>query len=329
MLPALVHTVTPEEDGMLLRTLLRQRLGLSAGVLRRAKRLPGGITVGGQPAFVTVTVRAGDRVEILLDGGESSRSVAPTPGTPDLRYEDEHLLVVCKPAGLCVHPGPGHASDSLGNLLRWHYQSRGLPFTLRPVNRLDRGTSGLLVFARHPQAQTELARQMTQGGYQRTYYAVCLGVPPRDAGTVDLPIGRAPDSALRRRVDPGGQRAVTHYEVLARGDGASLLRLGLDTGRTHQIRVHMSALGCPLAGDFLYGREDPDLIPHTALHAGELRFLHPMTGEPMGFSAGPPEEFLRCLDRLSLTPPPGTFSGSPCPPGDDAGPCSPPAPPSR
>ncbi len=328
-LPALTHQVLPEEDGMLVRTLLRGRLGLSAGVVRRAKALPGGITLDGEPVFVTARARNGQLLRILLDGGGSSQRVVPVAGTPDIRYEDEHLLVVCKPAGLCVHPSPGHQEDSLGNLLRYYYDRRGLSFTLRPVNRLDRGTSGLLVFARHSHIQTALSGQMREGLFHRVYYAVTLAPPHPPAGVVTLPIARVPGSALRRRTDPAGAPAITRYETVTAGPNGALLRLRLQTGRTHQIRVHMSALGCPLAGDFLYGQEDPALIGHTALHAGRLSFRHPMTGAALDFSAAPPPEFLRCLALLGLTPPPGTFSGLPCLPGGDAGPCSPPAPPLR
>lgn len=327
--PTLVHQILPEEDGMLLRALLRGPLGLSAGVVRRAKRLERGITLDGAPVFVNVTVRQGQQLRVLLDDGSSSPGVPPTPGAIDLRYEDEHLFVLCKPAGLCVHPSPGHPSDSLGNLLRYYCDQRGLACTLRPVNRLDRGTSGLLVLARHPQVQTALTAQMRAGTFHRIYYALTLAAPQPAVGTVSLPIARVPGSALRRQVNPRGVPAVTHYETLSIGAGGALLRLRLETGRTHQIRVHMSALGCPLAGDFLYGREDPALIRHTALHAGDLCFRHPFSGETLSFSASPPPEFLRCQALLGITPSPDTFSGSPCLPASDAGPCSPPAPLSR
>lgn len=311
MAPFLIHQVTPEEDGMLLRTVLRQQLQLSAGTVRRAKQLPDGILLDRVPVFVSVRVHTGQQIQIRLNGESGSSSVLPVPGPLDLRYEDEHLLVIYKPAGLCVHPSPGHFEESLANYLRYAYSSEESFFIPRIVNRLDRGTSGLLIVARHAQAQATLSQQIRCGTYRRTYFAITLGVPQPAEGTIRLPIGRAPDSVLRRQVISQGTAAVTHYQVLAQSAHGALVQLQLKTGKTHQIRVHMQALGTPLAGDFLYGTEDPSLISHTALHAGRLCFYHPIHGEKLFFSAPPPPEFFSCMDQLGITPPPGIFSGLP------------------
>ena len=162
-------------------------------------------------------------------------------------------------------------------------------------HRLDRGTSGLLVVAKHPHAQEGLKGQLHTPQFRRWYLAVCQGAPEPAAGVIDAPIGPAPGSLMERRVDPAGQRARTHYRVLGTGSGRALVELELDTGRTHQIRVHMAHLGCPLTGDFLYGVEAPELIPRPALHSARLALRHPVTGEDMAWSLPLPEDMARLL----------------------------------
>ena len=193
-----------------------------------------------------------------------------------------------KPAPLAVIPSslsPGE--PTLANGLA-HYLGEG--FAFHPVNRLDRGTTGVMAVAKSGYIHDQLRRKLHSGAFQRRYLALCLGYPQPLQGNISLPIGRAPGSAIRRQVDPQGQAASTDYRVLGTRRGLSLVELIPRTGRTHQIRVHMAALDCPLAGDWLYGTEDRDLIPRPALHAAALALDHPVTGEHLSFTAPLPAD---------------------------------------
>jgi len=222
----------------------------------------------------------------------------PAPGPLDIVYEDPDLLVLNKASGVAVHPGPGHYNDTIGNFLLHYYDSRGEEGDFHPVHRLDRGTSGLMVVARHPHAQEILKGQLHTADFHRTYLAVCEGAPEPPAGTVDAPLGPREGSLVEQCVRPDGKPARTRYETIRQAEAVSLLRLKLETGRTHQIRVHLAWLGHPLVGDFLYGREDPGLIRRPALHSAELSFRHPITGKQLSFSQPLPEDMAALLEGL-------------------------------
>ena len=200
-----------------------------------------------------------------------------------------------KAPGVSVHPGPGHYADTLCNFIAFHYQQAGVAADVHLVHRLDKGTSGLMVVARHPHAQERLKLQLHTPAFRRVYLAVCDGTPEPPAGVVDVPIGRVPGSLVARRADPAGQRAVTRYRTLDAGRGRALVELELDTGRTHQIRVHLAHMGCPLTGDFLYGQEAPGVIGRPALHSARLSLTHPVTGERLDFSCPLPMDMERLL----------------------------------
>lgn len=269
--------------------ILRQVLHCSSAVIRTAKGYPDGILLDGAHAATPQTARPGQVLSILLSDRRSG-DLVPAQGALDIVYEDADLLVVNKAAGIAVHPTLGHHDDTLGNFLTGYYKSRGIPFVYRPAHRLDRNTSGLMVIARHAHAQELLKGMLHSGDFRREYLAVCEGVPAQPEGIVDQPIGRADGSVLKREVRPDGARAVTRYQVLESRGGRSLIRLELETGRTHQIRVHMAWLGHPLTGDFLYGREEPELIGRTALHSWRLSLTHPLTGEQLKLEAKLPED---------------------------------------
>ena len=203
-----------------------------------------------------------------------------------------------KASGVAVHPGPGHYNDTIGNFVLHYYDSRSEEGDFHPVHRLDRGTSGLMVVARHPHAQEILKRQLHTADFHRTYLAVCEGAPEPPAGTVDAPLGPREGSLVEQCVRPDGKPARTRYETIRQAEAVSLLRLKLETGRTHQIRVHLAWLGHPLVGDFLYGREDPGLIRRPALHSAELSFRHPITGKRLSFSQPLPEDMAALLEGL-------------------------------
>ena len=275
--------------------LLRRRLNCSSAVIRTAKQYADGILLDGVHATTAQTAQSGQVLSILIAEREDG-DLVPGEGQPDIVYEDPDLLVVNKPAGLAVHPGPGHHDDTLGNQLTAYYKRQGIPFRYRPAHRLDRNTSGLMVVARHAHVQELLKQQLHTGRFKRTYLAVCQGVPESEEGVIDQPIGRREGSVLMRRVRPDGDRAVTRYQVLSTGSGRSLIRLELETGRTHQIRVHMAWLGCPLVGDFLYGEEDKTLIGRTALHSWRLEVTQPLTGVELNLTAPIPEDMERLIN---------------------------------
>ena len=282
--------ITAQLAGTKVDTLLKKHLNLSGTVVRRIKWLEDGILVDGARVNTRFCPAEGQVLSVQVSDPERRSGILPAPGPVDIVYEDEDLIVLNKAPGLSVHPGPGHFSDTLGNFLLHYYDQSGQDCDFHPVHRLDRGTSGLMVAAKHPHAQEVLKNQLHTDEFRRTYLAVCEGVPSPVAGTVDVPLGPKPSSLVEQMVRVDGKPARTHYEVLSVHDGRALLRLVLDTGRTHQIRVHMAHLGHPLTGDFLYGTEDAALIPRPALHSAELSFLHPITGERLECSLPLPED---------------------------------------
>ena len=286
-------TVTPELAGVKVDTLLRKYLGLSGTVIRRIKWLEDGILVDGARVNTRFCPAAGQVLSVRLSGPERNSGIVPTPGPLDIVYEDQDLIVLNKAPGVSVHPGPGHFDDTLGNFLAHYYETSGQEADFHPVHRLDRGTSGLLAVAKHPHAQEALKNQLHTEHFRRVYLAVCEGVPDPMSGTVDAPLGPRPGSLMEQTVRPDGKSARTRYSVLRVWGGRALLSLELETGRTHQIRVHMAHIGHPLTGDFLYGTEDRALIGRPALHSGYLSFLHPITGEKLQFAAPLPEDMAR------------------------------------
>ena len=293
--------IAPELAGREVNTLLRRTLGLSGTVLRRVKWLEDGITLDGARVNVRARVREGQTLAVRLTGPTPTSGVVPADGPLDIVFEDPDLIVLNKAPGVLVHPGHGHFHDTLGNFLMYHYKMTGDESDFHPVHRLDKGTSGLLAVAKHPFAQEKLKGQLHTGGFRRTYLAVCDGAPPAPSGTVDAPIGPVDGSLMARRVRPDGKPARTHYRVLRSCGPRSLLELELETGRTHQIRVHMAHLGCPLTGDFLYGKEDASLISRPALHSAKLELAHPVTGERLRFDAPLPGDMSELISKEDVS----------------------------
>ena len=285
--------ITPELAGVKVDTLLKHHLHLSGTVVRRVKWLEDGILVDGRRVNTRFCPAAGQVLSVRLSDPVRNSGIVPAPGPLDIVHEDDDLIVLNKSAGVPVHPGPGHFSDTLGNFLVDYYEKTGQEADFHPVHRLDRGTSGLLVAAKHPHAQEVLKNQLHTEDFRRVYLAVCEGLPDPPAGVIDAPLGPRPGSLMEQMVRPDGRPARTKYGVLRRWGGRALVSLELETGRTHQIRVHMAHIGHPLTGDFLYGTEDRALICRPALHSGYLSFRHPLTGETMQFSVPLPEDMAR------------------------------------
>lgn len=288
--------ITAELAGTKVDTLLKKHLGLSGTVVRRIKWLPEGILVDGVRVNTRYCPTQGQVLSVQLSDPERRSGILPAPGPVDIVFEDRDVIVLNKAPGLSVHPGPGHFSDTLGNFLLYYYDQSGQDCDFHPVHRLDRGTSGLMVAAKHPHAQEVLKNQLHTEDFRREYLAVCEGVPAPLSGTIDAPLGPKPGSLVEQMVREDGKSARTHYRVREEKNGRALLHLKLDTGRTHQIRVHMAHLGHPLTGDFLYGTEDQNLIPRPALHSAFLSFRHPLSGEKLDFSLPLPEDMERLLD---------------------------------
>lgn len=289
--------ITPELDGILVDTLLRKHLELSGTVIRRMKWLEDGITVDGKRVTVRHRVCEGEILSVRLTDPSSAAQPIPNEGPLDILYEDGDMVVVNKQPGILIHPSHGHFDDTIGNYLMWHWQQRGEDSGFHPVHRLDKGTTGLLIVAKHPHGQEKLKNQLHTGAFQRRYLAVCEGVPSPAAGTVDAPIRPVPDSLIAREIHPEGQSARTHYKVLSLHGSRALIELELETGRTHQIRVHMAHMGHPLTGDFLYGTEDHSLIPRPALHSWQVDITHPITGKELHFTAPLPEDIQNLLTK--------------------------------
>lgn len=286
----LEFVVTQDCEGVRVDTLLRSRLHLSGTVIKRIKWLEDGILVDGMRVNTRFIPEVGQTLSVRLSDPVRRSGVVPAPGDVDIVYEDEDVVVVNKTAGVSVHPGPGHYDDTLGNFLVHHFIQTGQQADFHPVHRLDRGTSGLLVCAKHAHAQERLKLQLHTPEFARTYLAVCEGAPELATGVIDAPIGPVPGSLMAQQVRPDGKPARTHYEVLRTANAYSLVRLELETGRTHQIRVHMAHVGHPLVGDFLYGTECPNVIGRTALHACRLTFCHPITAKRMVFEKNMPQD---------------------------------------
>ena len=293
--------IGPQLAGQEVNTLLRRRLGLSGTVLRRVKWLEDGITLDGARVNVRVRAAEGQVLSVRLTDPRPTSGVVPAEGPLDIVYEDPDLVVVNKAPGVLVHPGHGHFDDTVGNFLMYHYKMTGDESDFHPVHRLDRGTSGLVVIAKHPHAQEKLKNQLHTGDFRRVYLAVCDGAPPQPSGTVDAPIGRLDGSLTAREVRPDGRPARTHYQVVRTRGPRTLVELELETGRTHQIRVHMAHISCPLTGDFLYGRENRALIARPALHSARLALAHPITGERLAFTAPVPADMAALIPEENIS----------------------------
>ena len=218
----------------------------------------------------------------------------PAPLPFEIVYEDEDLLVINKPADMPIHPSFQNHGNTLADALTWHYQQQGKEFVYRCINRLDRDTTGLLIVARHQLSASILSDMVRKREIHREYLAIVEGIPP-EKGTISAPIGRKEGSAILREVNfETGEPARTHFTRLETRNGLSLVSLKLETGRTHQIRVHMAYIGCPLIGDYLY-YPDHTRINRQALHSYRLSFLHPITGKALSFTAPLPEDMKRAF----------------------------------
>jgi len=289
--------IVSEKDGeLLIKGLLKHKLGFSSRLMRKLK-VEGGVYLNGKPARLTAAVHAGDTVSVRFPDEGSDFPSQDIPIYPV--YEDDDLLVINKQPGIVVHPTKGHPVGTIANGLMNYMEKTGQSFKIRFVNRLDMHTSGLLIIAKNSFSQDELSRQMAAGTVIKEYVAVVRGIVENDSGTIDLPIDRAQFGDVKRVVKEDGYPSVTHYKVLRRfGSGYTLVSLRLDSGRTHQIRVHMEHIGHPVVGDSLYGKEEILLIERQALHARYLSFDHPVSGNRLEIEAELPDDMRELVRRI-------------------------------
>lgn len=283
------YTVEEYFEGKKLISFLRGHVKISVRLLRSLKRVEGGIRVNGNHARTIDIIHTGDRVTLTIHEDETAS--IPIDYPLSVIYEDEDVLVIDKPAELPMHESHNHQGDTLANAVSGYLQKKGKSLSFRAVGRLDKGTSGLVICALNSHAAARLS-----GNFEKTYYAIATG-HYEGVGTIDKPIYRPDPIKTYRTADDRGDRAITHYTVVESGENYSLLKINLETGRTHQIRVHFAFLGTPLYGDRMYGSEHP-LISRQALHCGELSFTHPVTGERLELKADLPEDMTRLLEAV-------------------------------
>lgn len=292
------YDIDSHSEGLRVEQFLRRK-GYSAQNLSTIKRMPESILVNGVHYYMKQTLKARDRLLVRIQETESSRNIPPVCAPLSIVYEDEDLIVINKPAGMPIHPSLNNYTNSLANALAWYYQQQGKPFIFRCCNRLDRDTSGLTVVAKHLVSGNILSTMTKKKEVRREYLAVVRGHIVPESGTISAPLARKGGTIIERVVDfDRGEPAVTHYHLVREANGHSLVSLQLETGRTHQIRIHLKHLGFPLVGDYLYN-PDMEYISRQALHSFRLSFPHPITGEVMDFTAPLPEDMRNILTERS------------------------------
>lgn len=276
------------------KDVLQKEFCLVAHDISRAKYRENGIMLDGVRVFVNHPVMPGQHIMVNLEDTPSGK-IVPAPGKLDIIYEDDDLIALNKPAGIVVHPSHGHYSDSLGNILAWYFSSHGEDHEIRSIGRLDRDTSGLILFGKNRTAVSRLVEQASDNTRSKHYLALASGIFEKSSDIIDAPIGRTESGNVKRIVREDGDPAKTYYEVIKQYDDFALIGLKLYTGRTHQIRVHMSYAGHPLLGDSLYGSGARGNLSRAALHSDRIEFLQPFTGEKISLEAPVPEDMLSLI----------------------------------
>lgn len=290
----LTYKITTADNDIRIEQFLRRK-GYSRQNLVELKKMPQSILVNGVWLHLNEKLHTDDTLTIHIQETESSKLIPPVSMPLDIVYEDEDLIVVNKPAGMPIHPSMDNYTNSLANALAYYYREQNLPFIFRCTNRLDRDTSGLTVIAKHMLSSNILSGMTKRHEIQREYFAIVRGKLTPDSGIIHAPLSRKPGSIIERCVDfENGETAITHYQSEGYSNGHTLVRLQLETGRTHQIRIHLKYIGFPLVGDYLYN-PDMEFINRQALHSCHLSFVHPITGIPMDFTAPLPDDMQHIL----------------------------------
>lgn len=286
--------------GRTLLDVLHKELGLSRATVKHLKFKENGITVNGEHVTVRYVLKQDDMLELAIEDTSTPEKLTPCQLPLGIAYEDSELVVPDKPSNMPTHQSFGHYGDTVANALTYRYTSQGLPFVFRPVNRLDRNTSGLLLIARNRMSAAYLSDAMKQGRIRKKYVAILRGSLPLDSGTIDTYMRRTAESIIVREncgEGEGGDRAITEFQVLLRSDTHTLVCASPITGRTHQLRVHFAGLGCPIEGDDLYG-ESSELISRHALHSFMLTFPHPSDSRAVTVTAPLHEDMLSLYKKV-------------------------------
>lgn len=287
-----IHVVERSESGKVLKDFLRSKLQFSRRSIIALKK-SGGATINGVVCHMNTILKEDDQVEICFEDTESE-NIIPEQMQLDIIFEDEHLIVINKSPSMPVHPTRKHITGTLANSLAYYWLKNDKPIKIRPVNRLDKDTSGLVLFAKSAHIQHLLSYYVGREEFKKEYIAIVHGKMLEAEGTIDLPIAREAEMAMKRVVREDGDRAVTHFKTLQVFQEYSVVHITLETGRTHQIRVHMSHMGHPLLGDTLYGG-NLEQIERQALHAEKIKMLHPVTKEWHQFIAPVPADIQKLM----------------------------------
>ena len=290
----ITYKITDSGQNIRIDSFLRKH-GYSMQNLTLLKKMPESILKNGEWSYMQTTLQAGDILTVRIQEETSSPNIPAVNLPIDIVYEDEDIIVINKAAGMPIHPSLNNYRNSLANALMWYYEQQNKPFIFRCTNRLDRDTSGLTVVSKHLISGSILSTMTKNREVHREYLAVVKGSVTPAAGTICAPLARKEGTIIERTVDfKHGEEAITHYRLVKEANGHSLVSLKLETGRTHQIRIHMKYLGFPLIGDYLYN-PDMEHISRQALHSHHMEFAHPITGEWMSFTAPLPADMANIM----------------------------------
>lgn len=277
-----------------LKQVLKLEFGISDRLLLRLKTNKK-IFINNKIAFINDAIHLNDTISVLIDFEEDNSNIVPTKMNLNIVYEDEFMLILNKPARIAIHPSCMHFDTSLSNGVRYYFDSIGLKKKIRPVNRLDKDTSGLVIFAKNEYIQESLVNQMKSKTFKKEYLAILNGILENNTGTINAPIAREDNSIIKRCIREDGDVSITHYEVVKNlENNMCLVKFILETGRTHQIRVHSAYIGHPIMGDTLYGTSS-NFISRQALHSYKIEFIHPISKEKMIFEIDLPNDMIKLI----------------------------------
>lgn len=275
--------------------VLKEQFLLSDRLITKLKKA-NKIYLNSLPTYTKKSVTVGDTVSVLIDFEEDNSNIVASNIPLNIIYEDDYLLVLNKPANIAIHPSILHFDNSLSNGVKFYFDKLGLKKKIRIVNRLDRNTSGIVILAKNEYIQECLIKQMKTNGFKKEYLAIAKGILESKSGTLNFPIARKEGSIIERTVSSDGDSAITHYDVVKEFNNLSLVHIVLETGRTHQIRVHFSHIGHPILGDTLYGSPS-ELINRQALHSYKLTFIHPVTKKELILESSLPNDIKNIINN--------------------------------